>query len=145
MSPVIEFSRSQDALRVNRSRRSVDEYSTLRVTSERTRAAVIVTVGGEVDASNEDAWKRLLTKMAATAIAPEPFVVDVRNVGFMGWGAVRVLGGAARRCQQRRVSLVSDQPIVNRMVAAGGLRPVLSVYPTVAAALAPTAAQACGH
>jgi anti-anti-sigma factor len=63
-----------------------------------------VSVGGEVDASNEDVWRALLTKMAAAAIAPGPFVVNVRNLRAMGCGALFVLAQqgtavSARGCQ----------------------------------------------
>ncbi|BBZ15003.1 anti-sigma factor antagonist [Mycobacterium branderi] len=115
----------------------------LRATSERCGAAVIVRVGGEVDACNEDAWSNLLIKMAAAAVAPGPFVVDVGNVGFMGCAAFVVLAHEARRCRRRGVNmcLVTNQPIVARVVAAGGLRPLLSVHPTVEAALSASNAE----
>ena len=100
-----------------------------------------MSVGGEVDASNEDVWRTLLTKMAAAAIAPGPFVVDVRNLRFMGCGALFVLAQQARRCRRGGVNLclVSNQPIAARTVAGAGLRPLLSTHPTVEALTATTA------
>jgi anti-anti-sigma factor len=143
MSPVLERFRSVAALSVGRSLPLGDGHSALRATSERSGSAVIVCAGGEVDACDEDAWSNLLTKMAAAAVAPGPFVVDVRDMRFMGCGAFFVLGQEARRCRRRGVNLclVSNQPIVARVVAAAGLRPLLSMYPTVETALSATTAE----
>jgi anti-anti-sigma factor len=79
--------------------------SALRATTQRSGSAVLVSVGGEVDASNEDVWRALLTKMAAAAIATDPFVVDVRNLRAMGCGAMFVLAQQARRCRRGGVNL----------------------------------------
>ncbi|WP_246216812.1 anti-sigma factor antagonist [Mycobacterium botniense] len=110
---------------------------TLRAKCERNGQVVIVRVCGEVDASNEDTWRTLLSKTAATVIAPGPFVFDVRHMRFMGCGALFILACEARRCQRRGIflRLVSDQPAVARVLAAGGLRPLLSIDPTVEMAL----------
>jgi anti-anti-sigma factor len=104
---------------------------------------VVVCACREVDACNEDVWSNLSTKIAATAVAPRPFVVDVRNMRFMGCGAFFVLAQEAWRCRRRGVSLclVSNQSIVARVVAAGGLRPLLSMHPTVESALSATTAE----
>jgi anti-anti-sigma factor len=99
-------------------------------------------VGGEVDAGTEDIWDNLMNKIGPTAIAPGPFVVDVCNLRFLSCGALSLLGQQARRCRRRGITtcLVSNQPIVARIVAAGGLRPLLSNYPTVESALSAAAA-----
>lgn len=124
-------------------RRPLDGHSALRATSMRAGSAVIVAVAGEVDAGNEDAWSLLVGKMAAVATVPGPFVVDVRNLTFMNCGAYAVLGREAKGCRRRGVNLclVSTQPIVARTVAATGLRPVLSIYPTVEMAVLRAAAE----
>ena len=58
--------------------------STLRATTERCDLAVIVSAGGELDASNDAAWRRLLSEAAAAAAPPGPLVVDISGLDFMG-------------------------------------------------------------
>jgi anti-anti-sigma regulatory factor len=58
--------------------------STLRMTTERSGLAVIVTAGGELDASNEATWRRLLSEAAAAAGPPGPLVIDTSGLDFMG-------------------------------------------------------------
>jgi anti-anti-sigma factor len=111
--------------------------STLRMTTERIDLAVIVTAGGELDASNEATWRRLLSEAAAAAGPPGPLVVDVSGLDFMGCCAYATLAEEAERCQQRgvQVRLVGNQPIVARIVAACGLGELLPVDDSVDTAL----------
>ena len=115
-----------------------DTQSGLRAVTECDGSAVVVHVGGDVDASNEAVWQRLVSRSAGIAIAPGPFVIDVRDLEFMGSCAYAVLAQAAVRCKRRGVSirLVSTQPIVAHTIAACGLRRLLPLYPTVETALA---------
>ncbi|MGB9304068.1 MAG: anti-sigma factor antagonist [Mycobacterium sp.] len=117
--------------------RSGDTQSGLRAVTECDGSAVVVHVGGDVDASNEAVWQRLVSRSAGIAIAPGPFVIDVRELEFMGSCAYAVLAQAAVRCKRRGVSirLVSSQPIVARTIAACGLRRLLPLFPTVETAL----------
>lgn len=110
---------------------------TLRAATQHHGRAVIITVAGELDASNEGDWQHLLAQMAAAATAPGPVVVDVRGLGFMGSCAYTVLARQAERCRRRGVTLclVSTQPGVARTVAACGLRWMLAIYPTIESAL----------
>src|SRR4051812_20304706 len=55
-----------------------DPHSGLRAVTECTGSAVVVHVGGDIDASNETIWRRLVSRSAAISIAPGPFVIDVR-------------------------------------------------------------------
>lgn len=114
-----------------------DAPSLLRFNSERTSPAVIVSVGGEIDASNEDRFEHLITRMATTAAAPGPFVIDLRKLDFIGCGAFEILGRQAKRCRRCGIELclISGQPIVAQIVAISGLRPLLPIQPTVEAAL----------
>lgn len=118
-----------------------DPHSGLRAVTECAGSAVVVHVGGEIDASNEAAWQRLVNRSAAIAIAPGPFVIDIRDLEFMGSCAYAVLAQESVRCRRRGVSLrlVSNQPIVARTIAACGLRRLLPMYATVEAALVPPA------
>lgn len=116
-----------------------DLHSGLRAVTECTGSAVVVHVGGDIDASNEVAWQRLVSKSAAIAIAPGPFVIDIRDLDFMGSCAYAVLAQESVRCRRRGVNmrLVSNQPIVARTIAACGLRQLIPLYATVETALAP--------
>lgn len=118
----------------------------LRASTQRIGSAVVIAVGGEVDASNEGDWHYLLDEMAATAIPPGPVVVDVRGLDFMGCCAYAVLARQAERCRRRGVTLclVSTQPIVVRTVGACGLRWLLPIHPTIETALAGAGAVPCG-
>jgi anti-anti-sigma factor len=140
MSPIIENCRLPAGLHARRTLRHGGAQSALRTTAEHTGSAVIVSAGGEVDASNAAAWELLLSKTAATAITPGPLVVNVHDLDFMGCCAVAVLARQAARCRRRAISvcLVSQQPIVARTVAACGLRRVLPIYPSIEAALSQT-------
>jgi anti-anti-sigma factor len=111
--------------------------STLRTTIERSGLAVIVHAGGELDASNEATWRRLLSEAAAAAGPPGPLVVDTNGLDFMACCAYAALGEEAENCRRRGVEmrLVSNQPAVSRIVAACGLSNLLPVDDSVDAAL----------
>lgn len=111
--------------------------STLRMTTERIGLAVIVSAGGELDASNEATWRRLLAEAGAAAGPPGPLVVDTSGLDFMGCCAYAVMAEEAEHCRRRGVqlSLVSNQPAVARVVAACGLGELLPVGDSVEAAL----------
>ena len=111
--------------------------STLRTTIERSGLAVIVHAGGELDASNEATWRRLLSEAAAAAGPPGPLVVDTSGLDFMACCAYAALGEEAENCRRRGVEmrLVRNQPAVSRIVAACGLSELLPVDDSVDAAL----------
>ena len=113
----------------------------LRSITECTGSAVVIHVGGDIDASNETVWQRLVSRNASSAIAPGPFVVDIRALEFMGACAYTALANEAVRCHRRGVSLrlVSSQPVVARTIAACGLGQLLPMYTSVENALSPSA------
>jgi anti-anti-sigma factor len=119
-----------------------DPRSTLRATIQRTGPVVIIRAGGEIDASNEDTWRQLVSEAAAIAAPPGPLVVDVSGCDFMGCCAISVLAGEAERCRSRGVGLrlVSLNPSVARIIEACELGLVLPVYPTTESALSPAVA-----
>jgi anti-anti-sigma factor len=115
-----------------------DPNSTLRATTDRRGASVVISAGGEIDACNEHTWRHLVGEAATVVTAPGPLVVDVTGIDFMGGCAFAVLADEAARCRRRGVDvrLVSHTPIVARIVDACGLSGVLHIYPTVDSALA---------
>jgi anti-anti-sigma factor len=117
-----------------------DPHSTLRATTDRYGAAVVINAGGEIDACNEHTWRHLVSEAASVVTAPGPLVVDVTGLDFMGGCAFAVLADEAQRCHSRGIELrlVSRQPIVARIVDACGLSGMLPIYPTADSALAMT-------
>ena len=115
-----------------------DPHSTLRATTDRCGAAVIINAGGEIDACNEHTWRHLVSEAASVVTLPGPFVIDVTGLDFMGGCAFAVLAEEAERCHRRGIELrlVSRQPIVARVVDACGLGRLLPIYPTPDSALA---------
>ncbi len=137
MIPIISQSHRRGASSARRTLGNGAAHRGLRATTERHGPAVIVSVAGEVDASNEAAWELLLSKTAAAAVAPGPYVVDVRRLDFMGCCAFGVLARQAARCRRRNIGvcLVADQPIVARTVAVCGPRLALPIYRSIEAAV----------
>jgi anti-anti-sigma factor len=115
-----------------------DPHSTLRATTDRRGAAVLIYAGGEIDACNEQTWRSLVSEAASVVVAPGPLIVDVTGLDFMACCAVEVLAEAAEALRDRGVELrlVSPQRIVSRIVDACGLSGMLPVYPTADSALA---------
>ncbi len=116
-----------------------DPNSGLRSITELSGSAVVIHVGGDIDASNENVWQRMVSRTASIAIAPGPFVIDVRALDFMGSCAYAALANEAVRCGRRGVNLrlVSNQPVVARTIAACGLGRLLPMYTSVENALSP--------
>lgn len=108
------------------------ETSSLRAAVQGFDAAVIVYVGGEIDAMNDDTWRLLLAEASAFASAPQLFMVDVNCVEFMSCSSLLALAEEATRCRERGIAicLISLQPSVARTVAACGLSDVLPVHET---------------
>jgi anti-anti-sigma factor len=117
-----------------------DTQSGLRAFTECTGSAVVIHVGGDIDATNAGSWQRLLSRSAAIAIAPGPFVIDVRDLEFMAPCGYAVLAQEAERCNSRgvRLRLVSTQPVVARTIGACGLLRLLPMYASVDHAISPT-------
>lgn len=114
-----------------------DPRSTLRASTDRRGAAVLIYAGGEVDACNEETWRRLVSEAADAIASTGPLIVDVSGLDFMARCAVEVLAKEAESLRRRGVELrlVSPQRIVSRIVDACGLGGVLPTYPTAESAL----------
>lgn len=108
------------------------ENSTLRAAVQGFDAAVIVYVGGEIDALNDDTWRLLLSEASAFASATQLFMVDVNCVEFMSCSSLLALAEEATRCRARGIAmcLVNQQPSLARTIAACGLGDVLAVHET---------------
>jgi anti-anti-sigma factor len=119
----------------------------LRTTTERCGPAVIIRAGGELDASNEVTWQRLLAEAAGAASAPGPLIVDTSGLDFMGCCAFSVLADEAGRCRHRGVDLrlVTPAPTLAPMVAACALGELLPVHDSVDAALLASMARITHH
>jgi anti-anti-sigma factor len=111
--------------------------STLRATTERFGSAVIVSAGGELDASNDTTWRRLLSEASAAAGPPGPLVIDTSGLDFMACCSYAALAEEAERARERgvQIRLVSNQHVVARIVRACGLSGLLPVDVSVDAAL----------
>jgi anti-anti-sigma factor len=111
--------------------------NTLRATTERFDLAVIVSAGGELDASNDAVWRRLLSEAAAAAGPPGPLVVDLSGLDFIGCCAFSALAEEAERCRDRGVEirLVGNRPVISRVLDACGLTEALPLDNSVDAAL----------
>ncbi|MCV7163266.1 anti-sigma factor antagonist [Mycobacterium stomatepiae] len=115
-----------------------DPHSTLRATTDRRGTAVVIYAGGEIDACNEETWRRLVSEAAGVVTCPGPLIVDVTDLDFIACCAVEALAAEAETLRRRGVELrlVSPQRIVARIVDACGLGGVLPIYPTADSALA---------
>src|ERR1700743_2907684 len=97
-----------------RRRRLISELSqarsTLRATTERFGSAVIVNAGGELDASNDVTWRRLLSEASAAAGPPGPLVIDTSGLDFMGCCAYAALGEEAAPARARGGEVRRGEP-----------------------------------
>jgi anti-anti-sigma factor len=116
-----------------------DAPTDLRAVTECAGCSVVIHVGGDIDASNESAWEHLLSRSAAKTVAPGPFVIDIRDLDFMGSRAYSALAHEAVECRDRGINLrlVTNEPIVAQTIAACGLHALLPTYTSVETALSP--------
>lgn len=142
MKTIIESSPPASGPRLMLSTRLIyelgDPHSTLRATTDRRGSAVLIYAGGEIDACNEEIWRRLVSEAAGVVTFPGPLIVDVTDLDFIACCAVEALAAEAEALRRRGVELrlVSPQRIVARIVDACGLGGVLPIYPTADSALA---------
>lgn len=114
-----------------------DTASMLRVTAVNRRGqAVLLRVGGEIDASNVITWTRILDEVASATAAPGAVVIDLNGVEFMGGCAFTALADQSAQWRRRGIEfrLVSNRPITARILAACQFQDQLPLYRDVAAA-----------
>jgi anti-anti-sigma factor len=107
-----------------------------RVVVQRWGSATVLRVGGEIDANNVATWKCLLHE-AADAAAPGLLVIDTDQLDFLGICGFAALVDLSRQRHGRNIAvcLVSNRPIIERIIAVCQWRDALPVYPNVDAAV----------
>lgn len=94
----------------------------------------VVSVTGELDLATAPELERLLEEREQTG---STLVIDLSRVTFVDSSGVRVLVGQVRRAQETgaRLTLVTEDPAVLRVLEITALTEVVSVHPTLDAAL----------
>lgn len=107
-----------------------------RVSVVRWGSALVLRVGGEIDANNVANWQCLLHE-AARAAAPGLLIIDTDQLDFMGTCGFAALFELSTQCRSRdtTVCLVSNQPLVERIITACGWRDGLPIFQDAYAAL----------
>lgn len=100
--------------------------------------AVVVTVTGGVDLCSAPAMISELDQARRAARAPNPVVVDLSRVDFLGSAGLSLLVEAEQRCTEAGtpLRLVASSRVVLRALEAADLRQVFTVSDSVECALA---------
>lgn len=108
----------------------------LRVDTRDDRGCAVVAVAGELDVYSVPRLQSELRRVMATGRFT--VVVDLTDVAFMDSSGLGVLVSAHKRMLAVRGTLrvVTDQPLVLKLLRITSLAGVLAVYPTLDAALA---------
>ena len=111
--------------------------STMRAFVERDDSAVIVYVGGEVDACNESTWRRLLGEAAAAAAPGVALIVDLTGLKFVSCSALEALIRQSHWCRRYDVQmrLVTEQAVIRQVVGACVQAHEMPIFPSVDVAL----------
>jgi anti-anti-sigma factor len=111
--------------------------STMRAFVERDDAAVVVYVGGEVDARNESTWRRLLGEAAVAAAPGAVLIVDLRGLRFVSCSAMEALIRQSHWCRRYGVQLrlVTEQAVIRQVVQACVPAHEMPIFPSVDVAL----------
>lgn len=98
--------------------------------------AVIVSAVGEVDMDTAPILTEHITRAAGEATPPAPVVADLRGVQFFGSSGIAALLTAHHYCARRNTGLrVLATPLVTRPLEITGAHQVLTICPTLTAAL----------
>src|ERR1700761_1377921 len=111
--------------------------STLRAVVERFDAAVVVHAGGEVDASNDSTWRRLLVEAAAAAAPDAALIVDLAALKFVSCSALEALSQQSQWCRRHgvQIRLVTEQSAISLVVTASAHGSPIPTFPSVGLAL----------
>lgn len=108
--------------------------SAVQVVVERSDAAVVLGVSGEVDMLTAEELKAVVVE--ALDQRPAVVVIDLLGVGFIGSAGLAVLVEAQQRATEHtRLRVVAAGSVTLRPLQITGLDVALEVYPTRAAAL----------
>jgi anti-sigma B factor antagonist len=112
----------------------------LRVHGRADDAGIVVHVAGELDLLTAPDLDDELTKARAEATPPRLLVVDLTDLTFMGSVGLSILITHDRLCREADVELrvVAGNRTIARTITQTGLDDTLTVYTTLAEALAPT-------
>jgi anti-sigma B factor antagonist len=94
----------------------------------------VVSIGGEIDLSTAQAFEEVI----AEALEDEPpvLVIDLSNVSFMASVGLRILAATQEKVGKSiQLALVADHAAASRPMQLTGLDNVISLYPTLDAAL----------
>jgi anti-anti-sigma factor len=114
-----------------------ENAGSLRFVVERVEAAVVLRVGGDIDASNIATWQCMLNEVAAATAGPGPLVVDTSSLDFMGACGFAALATTSKQCRRRGITLcvVGNQAVLARIISACRWQTELPVYGNVSAAV----------
>ncbi|ASR34972.1 anti-anti-sigma factor [Prauserella marina] len=109
----------------------------LDISDERRGDSLIVRVHGEIDLSTGPPLEQHLRGALESLRSPNPLVVDLSGVDFLGSSGLALLLHTHEAAQRRGTPLriVAAQRAIRRPVEAVGLRTTLSLHPTVESAL----------
>ncbi|MBK1786282.1 STAS domain-containing protein [Prauserella cavernicola] len=112
----------------------------LGITDDRRGTTLVVRVTGDVDLASSATLERHLTDVVTTAHPPEPLVLDLSAVGFLGSCGLSLLLRLHQAAESRgtHLRIVAGHRAVTRPVELLGLQHTLRLHPTVEAALALT-------
>ncbi|OXM71415.1 MULTISPECIES: STAS domain-containing protein [Amycolatopsis] len=99
--------------------------------------AVVVTVSGGVDLCSAPAMISEMDQARRAATPPQPVIVDLSRVDFLGSAGLSLLVEAEQRCAEAGtpLRLVASSRVVLRALEAADLRQVFTVSETVECAL----------
>jgi len=103
----------------------------------------ILTVAGELDLSTSEPMRAAVDRALDTA---GPVVIDLGGIEFMDSSGLVLLMRAhsAAASQGRRLAIIASSPVA-RVLDIAGVRPVLTVYSTLAEALSDGAGEPCAR
>jgi anti-anti-sigma factor len=100
-------------------------------------SAVVVSVGGELDLATVPVLRDRLASLESASSSPDPLVIDLSSVTFIGSAGLALLVEVHNRCSERGMSLaiVAAGSVVPRAIQVTALDRVFAVHPTVDEAL----------
>jgi anti-sigma B factor antagonist len=96
--------------------------------------AAVVSIGGEIDLSTAPAFEEAITQ--ALEINPTVLAIELSGVTFMASVGLRILAATNEKVgKSTRIAVVANSPAACRPIQLTGLDHVVSLYPSLDAAL----------